>query len=200
MAWVSLLEQAAGMKPVHPAAPASERPENAALLDSAEGTTSELVIGASEYAEYEQELDRLRTVRARELADRLRHARGFVAADAVEEIAHIQEDHAVIDARIARLEALLRSATVLADGSAHGVVTLGCTVEVEYERTGRRARYRLNAIASGTDARSVSARSPVGRALMGRRAGDVVSAELPSGRLESLRIVTITAPLAAQAA
>jgi transcription elongation factor GreA len=88
------------------------------------------------------------------------------------------------------------SRTVPADG----VATLGCTVEVQYARTGLDASYRLNGIASGTDARSVSARSPVGRAVMGRRAGDVVSVELPSGRVESLRIVAITPPPAAEAA
>jgi transcription elongation GreA/GreB family factor len=46
----------------------------------------------------------------------------------------------------------------------------------------------------------VSARSPVGRSVMGRRAGDIVSVELPSGRVESLRIVAIAPPLTADAA
>ena len=129
-----------------------------------------------------------------------RAARGFVGADAAEEIAHIREDHAVIDARIARLEDLLRTATVLPDAPADGLATLGSTVEVEYARTGRRASYRVNGIASGTDARSVSARSPVGRAVMGRRAGDVVSVELPSGRVQSLQILAIAPPVAVEAA
>jgi transcription elongation factor GreA len=200
MAGMSPVEQAAGMKPAHPAAPASVRRETVAPLDPADGTTLELVIGASEYAEYEHELDRLRAIRARELPDRMRHARGFVGADAAEEIAHIQEDHAAIDARIARLEDIVRTATVITDGPADGIATLGSTVEVHYDRTGRHSSYRLNGIASGADARAVSARSPVGRALMGRRAGDVVSAELPSGRVESLRIVAITPPPAAEAA
>jgi transcription elongation factor GreA len=200
MGGMTALEQAGGMKPAHPAAPASLRHETVALPDRAEGTTSELVIGASEYTQYEQELDRLRAARARDLPDRMRRARGFTGADAAEEIAHIREDHAVIDARIARLEERLRTASVLPDGPADGVATLGCTVEVEYERTGRRASYRLNGIASGTDARSVSARSPVGRAVMRRRAGDVVSVELPSGRVESLRILAITPPVVVEAA
>ena len=158
------------------------------------------IIGASEFAEYELELDRLRSVRAGDLPDRMRRARGFVGADAAEEIAQIQGDRAVIDARIAWLEDVLRTATVLPDGRADGVATLGCAVEVEYERTGRRTSYRLTGIASGRDARSVSARSPVGRALMGRRAGDVVSVELPSGRLESLAIVAIVPAPEVQAA
>ena len=188
------------MKAAHPAASASARPETVPPRDRADVTTSDLVIGASELAEYEQELDRLRTIRARDLPDRLRRARGFVGADAAEEIAHIQEDNAVIDARIAWLQDLLRTATVLPDGPANGIATLGCTVQVQYERTGRRASYRLTGIASGGDARSVSARSPVGRALMGRRAGDLVSVDLPSGRVESLQIVAISPPPVVDAA
>jgi transcription elongation factor GreA len=155
-----------------------------------------LVLRASEYAQYEHEVDRLRATRARSLPERLRQARGYVSADTAEEIAHIHEEHAVMDARIARLEELLRTATVIADGPDDDVATLGCAVEVEYERTGRRATYRLSGIAAAADGRSVSARSPVGQALMGSRAGDVVSVELPSGRVERLRIATITPPSA----
>ena len=169
-------------------------------LGHPQGMTPALPIGASELAEHELELDRLRGVRADDLPARMRRARGFVGADAAEEIAQIQGDRAVIDARIAWLEDLLRAATVLPEGPADGVATLGCAVEVEYERTGRRASYRLSGIASGGDARSVSARSPVGRALMGRCAGDLVSVDLPSGRVESLRIVAVAAPPARDAA
>jgi transcription elongation factor GreA len=200
MASVSPVEQAAGMKrarlprprasatePLHASiAPKAWRPSSSSALPSTPSTSRSSTAFAP--------------IRARELPDRLRQARGFVGADAAEEIAHIQEDHAVIDARIARLEYLLRRATVLPDGPADDVATLGCTVEVEYQRTGRRASYRLNGIPSGADARAVSARSPVGRVLMGRRAGDVVSAELPAGGIESLRIVAITPPLAAEVA
>ena len=163
-------------------------------------TSAQPIIGASEFAECELELDRLRAVRAENLPDRMRRARGFVAADTAEEIAQIQSDRAVIDARIARLDDLLRRAIVLSDGPAGGAAVLGSTVEVEYERTGRRVSFQLNGIASGGDVRSVSARSPVGRALLGRRVGDVVSVELPSGRVESLQIVAISAPPAADAA
>jgi transcription elongation factor GreA len=196
MARAASLDDARGMESPRRRAAANARPETVGRLDAAD----RIVIGASELAAFERELERLRAGRARDLPARMRRARGFVAADAVEEIAHIQEDHAVIDARIARLEDLLRTATVLPDGPADGVATLGCTVEVEYERTGRRASYRLSGVASGAEADSVSARSPVGRALMGRRGGDVVSVELPSGRIESLRIVSITVAPVAEAA
>lgn len=157
---------------------------------------AQLLLGAAEYVAYEDELLRLRGIRDRELPERLRQARGFVAADAAEEIAHIQEERTVMDARIARLEDLLHTATVIPDGAASDLVTLGTTVEVAYPRKRRRATYRLGGTASASDARVVSARSPVGRALMGRRAGDVVAAHLPGGRIEHLEILGVTAALA----
>jgi transcription elongation factor GreA len=154
------------------------------------------LLRAAEYVAYEEELLRLRGVRDRELPERLREARGFVAADTAQEIAHIQEQRTVMDARIARLEDLLQAATVVPDGAAGDLVTLGATVEVAYPRKRRRATYRLTGTASASDGRAVSARSPVGRALMGRRAGDVVAAHLPNGRIEQLEILGITAALA----
>ena len=154
------------------------------------------LLGAAEYVAYEAELLRLRRIRDRELPERLREARGFVAADTAEEIAHIQEQRTVMDARIARLDDLLHTATVVPDGAASDLVTLGATVEVAYPRKRGRATYRLTGTASASDGRAVSARSPVGRALMGRRAGDLVSAHLPGGRIEQLEILGITAALA----
>ena len=200
MAGATLLEHAVGMKSAHSAAAASARGETIAPGDRGDGSASELVIGASEFAAYEQELGRLRAVLVHELPNRFRRAREHVGADAAEEIAQIQEDRTVVDARISRLQDLLHRATVLPNGPADGVATLGSTVDVLYERTGRRASYRLNGIASGDGAHSVSARSPVGRALLGRRAGDVVSVDLPSGRVEPLQIVAIGAPAAVDAA
>jgi len=151
------------------------------------------LLGAAEYVAYKDELLRLRRIRDRELPERLREARGFVATDAAEEIGHIQEEQIVMDARIARLEDLLHTATVVVDGAASDLVTLGVTVEVAYPRKRRRATYRLTGTAPASDGGAVSARSPVGRALMGRRAGDVVSARLPGGRIEQLEILGITA-------
>jgi transcription elongation factor GreA len=200
MSGVCPLEQAHGMKSARPTPAASVRGETIVRPDRAHGAASALTISASEFGEYEQQLGRLRAVQARDLPDRFRQAREYVGADAAEDIAHIREDSAVIDARIARLEDLVRTAIVVPDGRADGAATLGCTVEVAYERTGCRASYRLNGIPAGGDNLSVSARSPVGRALTGGRAGDVVSVDLPSGRVESIRIVAIIAAPAEEAA
>jgi transcription elongation factor GreA len=190
-----LVGQASGMKRDQSSQAAGTRDAWVVPVNESAGAARPL-LGAAEHVAYEAELLRLRRIRDRELPERLRQARGFVAADTAEEIAHIQEERTVMDARIARLEDLLYTATVVPDGTASDLVTLGATVEVAYPRKRRRATYRLIGTASASDGRAVSARSPVGQALMGRRAGDVVSAHLPGGRIEQLEILGITAALA----
>jgi transcription elongation factor GreA len=150
----------------------------------------QLVLTAGEYAAHESERERLRAARDRELPARLREARTFVTADAVEEIAQIQADQTIMDARIAALDDLLSTARVTEHGQVD-VVALGSIVEVLYERTGRRVTFRVTGRGARAGITSVSARSPVGRALIGRRAGDVVEALIPGDRVERLKIVEV---------
>jgi transcription elongation GreA/GreB family factor len=187
-----------GMKPAQPVQSVRARREAlVAFRDPAAG--AQLVLTAAEFAACERELVRLREDRSQTLPALFREARSFVAADAAEEIAQIAERQAVLDARIARLADLLSGATVVSDSEASDVVGLGSAVEVEYERTKRRVTYRLTGAATGAGGGAVSAASPVGRALMGRRAGERVSADLPGGRVEPLRVVAITPALAVAA-
>lgn len=145
----------------------------------------------SDYELHRGRLEELRRVRDRDLPTLLRDARSFVASDAEEEMAQIRDDHIFVEARIAQLEDLLRDADVVTDG-APDVVCLGRVVEVEYTRSGKLATYRIAGAGSAGAPRTVSAGSPVGQAVIGRAAGDVVSIELPSGRAEELRIVSVT--------
>jgi transcription elongation factor GreA len=150
---------------------------------------------AAEHAAARRELERLRGARERALPERLRTARTFVAADAEEEIAQIHAEQAVMDRRIAALEDLLAGATVVDGPADAGVVGLGSAVEVRYERTGLRATYRVVGALGASDGASVSARSPIGAALMGGREGEVVEAQLPGGRRERLAILAVAQPL-----
>lgn len=157
-------------------------------------TAERPVMTATQFAECEAELGRLRALRAREMTERLRTAREFVSADANEEITHAQQDQAVLDARIRALEDLLREVTVIDESEGTDVVTVGCTVELEYLRTGRVVSLLVTGSSRLADARALSVRSPVGRAVIGRRVGDEVTAELPAGWLERLRIRAIGRP------
>jgi transcription elongation factor GreA len=157
-------------------------------------------LSPADYAELMRELDELRSRHRGELAQRLRDARDFGSPGDDDDRLAVFEDAAVDKARIAQLEQLARTASVVAAGDeADGAAGLGSTVRVadeacetmEFALVGRRA--------ADSAPRQVSLASPVGKALVGVRAGDVARVALPSGRVRLLRVLDVTnGPRAAQ--
>jgi transcription elongation factor GreA len=142
----------------------------------------------------EQELDELRAAKRDEIGRRLREARGYGEPGGNDEYLATREDEAIIDARIAALEAILAQASVVEERARPGVVGMGSVVTVDNADNGGGARYRLVG-SHETEARGdVSIASPVGRALMGRRAGETVTVSLPDGRTRRLRIASVAPP------
>jgi transcription elongation factor GreA len=126
----------------------------------------------------EQELDQLRGVKR----------------DGNDEYLATREDDAIIDARIATLEAMLAQASVIEHGTRPGVVGIGSVVTVDETDNGAGARYRLVGSHEAQQPGDVSIGSPVGQALLGRRASETVAVSLPDGRVRRLRIVSIAPP------
>jgi transcription elongation factor GreA len=151
------------------------------------------LLSPADYAELMRELDELRSRHRGELAQRLRDAREFGSPGDDDDRLAVFEDAAVDEARIAQLEQLARSASVVAIGvDADGVAGLGSTVRVAdeagetivFELVGRRA--------ADSTRREVSLGSPVGKALVGVRPGDLARVALPSGRRRTLRVLEVT--------
>jgi transcription elongation factor GreA len=155
--------------------------------------TTRVQLRPADYAELMRELDELRSRHRGELAQRLRDARDFGSSGDDDDRLAVFEDAAVDGARIAQLEQLARCASVVAVGDdADGAAGLGSTVRVadeagetmEFALVGRRA--------ADSNPRDGSLASPVGKALVGVRAGDVARVALPSGRVRLLRVLDVT--------
>ena len=148
---------------------------------------------SAEYAALTRELESLRSSHRTELARRLHDVRAHgVTSDDDDRLA-VLEETAVDRARISQLEELARSARVLDDDAFDGAAGLGSTVEVADE-TGRTTTYRLiGRRTSKSPAAEISLGSPVGKALVGARTGDVVHASLPNGRHRSRTVLGVTA-------
>jgi transcription elongation factor GreA len=161
-----------------------------------DGASSERVLTATGARLIGEEIDRLRAQKEDEFAQRLREAGRAASWGDEDEYHAIKEDEAVLDARIARLEALLRHATVIEDhpDGGDGLIGIGSIAVVEDLSSGRTARYELVGWHDGTRPKTVSAASPVGQALLGRAAGERVVVELPDGRSRELRIVEVEDP------
>jgi transcription elongation factor GreA len=147
-------------------------------------------LAPAEHAACVRQLEELRTIRDRDLPKLLGEARAFMTPDA-EQIAQIHDDLQVVSAEIERLERLLRTAQLVTDDELSDIVALGRTVDVENVRTGRVQRYVIADLSPSPETVIVSAASPIGRALMGRSAGDVVAVSMPAGYVEDLRILCV---------
>jgi transcription elongation factor GreA len=94
-----------------------------------------------------------------------------------------RQDQAMIEKRIAELENMLRNAKVLDDtyeGRSNGTVGVGSKVTVDFD--GEEEEYTLvGAIEAKPADGLISTESPIGRALSGKRVGDVAVVDTPGG-------------------
>ena len=101
------------------------------------------------------------------------------------------EDVTIDELRIAHLKRLLASATVVAGPETLGAATLGSIVRVRKE-TGAVVDYTLvGRRAPDSPPTHVTPASPVGKALLGARDGDVATVLLPSGRGARLEVLDV---------
>jgi transcription elongation factor GreA len=102
---------------------------------------------------------------------------------------YARKEQSFVEGRIQALEHLLRTGVVIDQPVSKEVVHLGSTVEVEHD--GERAVYTIVGTAEAKpSAGRLSNASPVGRALLGARAGDEVVVQLPGGAL-AYRVVSV---------
>jgi len=153
----------------------------------------EVILTPDGLAKLERELEHLKTVRRREVAARIKQAIEFGDISENSEYDDAKNEQAFIEGRIASLEKMLRNARVVDEESVDaGTVAIGSRVRLRDLELGEEFEYTVVGSAEADpSAQRISNESPVGRALMGRKVGDVVEVEAPVGTLK-YEIVGIT--------
>src|SRR4051812_23161041 len=130
------------------------------------------------------EIEHLSTEKRREVAERIKEAREFGDISENSEYDDAKNEQAMLEARIASLEDKLRSASVIdASELSADVVRVGSIVHVRDGGSGKSMAYTIVGSTEADPSQNrLSNESPVGKALVGRRKGDVVSVQLPSGK------------------
>jgi len=141
------------------------------------------------------ELEELQTVRRREVAQRIKEAREFGDISENSEYDDAKNEQAMLESRIAQMEERIRRAIVVdKDQVDTGVVSVGVKVHVKDQKTGDSRKFQLVGSAESNPAEEkLSHESPIGKALMGRKRGEIVSVEVPSGGSRKLKITKIEA-------
>ncbi|WP_313528574.1 transcription elongation factor GreA [Anaerotignum sp.] len=134
----------------------------------------------------EDELETLKTVKRKEVAEKIKEARGQGDLSENAEYDAAKEEQAEIEARIVVLEKMLRNAEVIDDEDvSNDVVGLGSTVELYDIEFDEIMNYTIvgSAEADPMNGR-ISNESPVGMALLGHTTGEKIKIDTPDGEAE----------------
>ncbi|MCD8036640.1 MAG: transcription elongation factor GreA [Clostridiales bacterium] len=144
----------------------------------------------------EEELEDLKTVRRKDVAEKIKEARGQGDLSENAEYDAAKEEQGEIESRIAVIEKMLRNAEVIDDDEVSAdIVTVGSKVklwdvefeeEIEYTIVGSAEADPMN-----TENGRISNESPVGKGLIGHKIGELVEIETPGGIVE-LKVLTIS--------
>jgi transcription elongation factor GreA len=143
--------------------------------------------------ELKEKIHRLQTEKRREIAERIKEAREFgdIAENAEYDAA--KNDQAMLEKQIADLEDKLRGARVIDKRKVDtDAVDVGVTVHVKDQKSGKSTKYQIVGSAEANPAENkLSNESPVGKALLGHKRGELVSVPVPRGPARKLKITKI---------
>ena len=129
----------------------------------------------------EEELDQLVRVRRGEVAERIRQSRDFGDITENAEYAEAKNEQSLVEGRIQTLEGMIRNAVVIEDEPREeGVVGVGAKVTVGTDE-GEETYDIVGPAEADPRIGRISNESPLGRALLGHRAGEEVEWTSPSG-------------------
>lgn len=146
-----------------------------------------IVLSPEGYRKLQEELDHLRNVKRKEVAERLKEARALGDLSENSEYEDARNEQAFVEGRIVTLENTLRNAKVIEeDASAmQGVVRLGSTVKLKDLEYGDILEYTIvGSVEADPENQKISNESPVGKAIMGKTKGTIVTVEAPAGHIQ----------------
>jgi transcription elongation factor GreA len=141
----------------------------------------------------EDELDFLKTIKRKEVVERIKIARDFGDLSENAEYDSAKEDQAFVEGRISTLESMIRNAVIIEENGVNkDVVRLGTTVTFIEVPNGDEEAYTIvgSAEADPLEGR-ISNDSPIAKSMIGRTIGENVKVLTPGGEME-IKIVSIT--------
>ena len=152
--------------------------------------TKEIYLTAEGLEEIKKELDVLKLEKRPEIIKALKDARALGDLSENAEYDAARNEQAIVEARILELEQMIEKAVVIKEVNKE-VVSIGTRVTIEYVEDGEQDDYSIvGSKEADPFANKISNESPIAKAIMGMRVGDIVSVESPNGKYD-VKIVQI---------
>jgi len=135
------------------------------------------------FEELKKELEHLKTVRRKEVAESLEYARSLGDLSENAEYQEARDMQAAIEERIGHLEQVIKEAKIVANDKKGDVVGLGSVVTIQKDKdTSDRTYTIVGSEEANIHDHKLSYLSPLGEALMGKSKGESFSFETPAGK------------------
>ena len=139
--------------------------------------------------ELEAELNYLKTTKEKEVAEQIKEARSFGDLSENSEYDEAKNEQAIVESRIATLEATLKNAVIVEDEAEVKIdedrIRLGNTIRVLDLETGEEQVYDIvSSIEADPMNGKISDDSPLGSAVLGQQSGQTIEVEAPIGTLK----------------
>jgi len=146
----------------------------------------EIILTHEGVAKLEEELNYLKTVRRREVAQRIKQAIAFGDLSENSEYDEAKNEQAFIEGRIVALENMLKNVRVIDDEDiTTDRVSIGSTVKILDIEFDEELEYTIVGSAEADPGQNkISNESPVGKALIGKQIGDIVDVNVPDGVIQ----------------
>ncbi len=132
--------------------------------------------------ELKDELERLRTQKRIEVAERLKHAKEYGDLSENSEYSEARDEQSRVEQRIFELEELFKRAVVIKKTEGGDKVSVGSAVTVKKENN--LFRYQIvGSNETSPEEGKISNESPLGRAFLGHKVGDSVTVKTPGGEV-----------------
>ncbi|MDI6800105.1 MAG: transcription elongation factor GreA [Actinomycetota bacterium] len=147
----------------------------------------EIILTEEGFVKLKEELEYLTTKKRREVAQRIKEAIEFGDISENSEYDDAKNEQAFLEGRLQQITVTLNCARVIKAGEKSNEVTLGCKVVLRDLETDETVEHMLVGSAEADPFNNkISNESPVGLAIIGKKAGDKVMVNVPAGVLEYL--------------
>lgn len=146
----------------------------------------EIVLTEKGRKRIKEELEHLRTVHRKEVADRMRDSKQFGELSENSEYEDAKTEQAFVEGRILELKHILQTALIISDSDVRtDVVSIGSKVKLRDLETEDEWEYNIVGSAEADPSEDrISNESPVGEALLDSKVGDIIEIEVPAGTVK----------------
>lgn len=146
----------------------------------------EVILTQEGLKKLEEELEHLKSVKRREVAERIKVAIGYGDISENSEYEDAKNEQAFVEGRVLTLEKMLRNARIINNEEVDvNTVSIGSRVILKDKEFGETVEYSIVGTAESDPFQNkISNESPVGKAILGKKKGSIVDVNVPAGTIQ----------------